>query len=385
VKIIFFQFYSPDPCPDYDEMGSYFTGKGHDVFITHMTRDKKLRLCNQEEKTDLDIFPWAIKNFRYFKFFARRIAFIIFMFRVRMLIKHKKPDIFVVATSELMYLSLLPIFMSKQIKFVYDVRQLGFTPGNSFIVKLKNIKTRINMCFLSQFIYNHSCFAFENAAELVLGRNWMNKKASVMEVGVNQLFLKAPRTIKKSINDKLQFVYIGSLARVRKLEFIIDSVGKLITHTLNFHITFIGQDQENFYHNYLEKSQLQGYITIMDPIHYQDVPIVLNKFQVAIAYVPEHPDWKYQPTLKVKEYCACGMPVIATDNIPNRIFVKEDETGLFFKNTEDDFCKTILSLIKDKALYDRLIHNSLMNRNGRTWDESARKYEELFKKLIEKV
>jgi glycosyltransferase involved in cell wall biosynthesis len=385
VKIFLFQFYSPDPCPDYDEMGNYFTGKGHDVFITHMTRDKKLRICNQGEKTDLDIFPWSVKNFRYFKFFARRIAFIIFMIRIRGLIKQMNPDIFMIATSELMYLSLLPILMSRRIKFIYDVRQLGFTPGNSFKVKLKNIKAKINMRVLSQYIYDHTCFAFVNAAEIVLGDNWGNKKASVMEVGVNKLFLETKRNNGKVKREKLQFVYIGSLAKVRKLEFIIDSIGQLIKQTKNFHLTLIGPDSDNLYHNYVIKNNLQDYISILDPLPYTDIPIMLKNYDVGIAYVPEHPDWHYQPTLKVKEYCALGMPVLATDNLPNRVFVKENETGFFFQNTEEDLCKKILSLINDKVLLDRLMRNSSINRSGRTWSDSARNYEDLFEELAKKV
>ena len=381
MEIILFQFYSPYPCPDYDEMGSYLTQQGHNVFVTHMTTDKKLLLSNKKNITELDIFPWKIKNTKHFKFFARRIAFIKFMLRLRRIIKQIKPDIFMVATSELMYLSMLPIFMPRHISFIYDVRQLGFNPGKSLKVKLKNIKAKINMWFISQFIYDHSCFAFDNAAKLILGNNWISKKASVMEVGVNLNFLKAPRSIKKTSHEKLQLVYIGSLAKVRKLEFIIDSVEQLITQTKDFHVTFIGTDSENFYHSYLEKSKLQDYITLLDPIPYKDVPITLNNYHAAIAYVPEHPDWHYQPTLKVKEYCALGMPIVATDNMPNRVFVKENETGLFFQNTKEDFCNTILTLINNEVLLNYLHANALKRRKGITWDDSARNYETLFMNL----
>jgi glycosyltransferase involved in cell wall biosynthesis len=385
MKIILFQFYSPDPCPDYDEIGQYFNHRGHDVYVAHMTRDKKLAIRNQKNSSEADIFPWSIKDFRYFNFFARRIAFIVFMLRLRRLIKQMRPDIFMIATSELMYLSLLPVFMSKRIVFIYDVRQLGFTPGNSFLVKLKNIKAKINMWFLSQYIYDYTCFAFIDTAKVILGNNWMNRKAVVMEVGINQLFLQSPCRREKRKGDKLQLVYIGSLARVRKLEFIIDSVAQLIKATKDFHITFIGPDADYFYHYYLGKSNLKEYITLLDPVPYRDIPKVLEKFHVAIAYVPDHPDWRYQPTLKVKEYCALGIPVIASDNMPNRVFVKENETGLFFQNTKDDFCKTILALIDNKVLFDRLIYTSFINRTGKTWDESAGEYEDLFKKLINKV
>jgi glycosyltransferase involved in cell wall biosynthesis len=224
-----------------------------------------------------------------------------------------------------------------------------------------------------------------NAAEIVLGDNWGNKKASVMEVGVNKLFLETKRNNGKVKREKLQFVYIGSLAKVRKLEFIIDSIGQLIKQTKNFHLTLIGPDSDNLYHNYVIKNNLQDYISILDPLPYTDIPIMLKNYDVGIAYVPEHPDWHYQPTLKVKEYCALGMPVLATDNLPNRVFVKENETGFFFQNTEEDLCKKILSLINDKVLLDRLMRNSSINRSGRTWSDSARNYEDLFEELAKKV
>jgi glycosyltransferase involved in cell wall biosynthesis len=382
MKIILFQFYSSNPCPDYDEMGRYFIRQGHDVTVTHMTEDKKLCLCRKGNKTEMDIFPWKIKNTKYLKYCTRRIAFIIFNLRLRNIIRQENPDIFMVATSELMCLSLLPILMPRQISFIYDIRQLGFIPGKSLLVKIKNIRLKASMWFLSQFIYDHTCFAFDTAAERVFGKKWRDKKASIMETGVNQKFLIAPRTISKKSNEKLKLVYIGSLARVRKLEFIIDSVGALIKTIQNFHITFIGPDPENFYHNYLERCKLQEYISVLDSVPYHDIPILLDKYHVAIAYVPEHPDWHFQPTLKVKEYCALGMPIIATDNIPNRYFVKEFETGLFFQNTKEDFCKAILTLNNDDILLNKLTHNALANRTGLIWDDSARKYEKLFEILI---
>jgi len=381
MKIFLFQFYSPYACPDYDEIGNLLRHKGHKVSVTHMTQERKLRVIDDRSETDFDIFPRKIIDTGYFKFIFRRFAFILFMLRVRRIIRKLNPDIFMIAPAELMYLSLLPLLMPKTIKFVFDIRQLGLTPGNSLKSTLRNVRLKFNYVFLSRYLYDHTCFAFEDAAIKILGTEWKEKKASVMEVGVNQIFFNIQHTQIIRNDRKLELIYVGSLSKLRKLEVIMDAVNLISIHSGEFHITFIGYDPDNYYSTYVNKNNLKKFITILEPVPYKEIPSIVSNYDVAIAYVPDHPDWLYQPTLKVKEYCAIGIPVIASENRPNRAFVKENKNGVFFSNSAEDICRAVVLLLNNKDLLNKLSEFSQNNRHGSTWDDSVLNYEKLFHEL----
>jgi glycosyltransferase involved in cell wall biosynthesis len=379
MKIVLFQFYSPNAMPDYDEIGMYLSNYGHDTLVTHMTGDKQLKITNNGRDYFRNIFPYNIGGKVKIAFFRRRIVNIVFMFKIRKWIKEVNPDVYILNPAELMYLFLLPLFMPRNIKFILDIRQLGFFPGNNLVTKIKNTRAKWRFIFLQKFIFDHTCFASEEAVEFIFGKIGI-KNVSVKRVGVNQKFFDVVIPPKKTDNI-LKLVYIGSIARVRQLEFIIDSLKELSKKTNQFHLTFVGPSVDNYYSEYIDSLGLSNLISISDPVPYIKVPEILHQYDVAIAYVPDHPDWKYQPTLKILEYSAAGIPIIASDNIPNRKIIKENITGCFFKTRISSFKIIVLKLIEDKKLLNTLTQEAASNRVGLTWEDSAVNYENLILSL----
>jgi len=376
MKIVLFQFYSPFAMPDYDEMGTYLSRKGHDVFVTHMTLDKNLLIRNNGRDHIKKAYPSEIMGKKHFKFIRRRIVNFLFMIEIRRWIKELMPNVFIINPAELMYFSLLPLFMPHNIKFILDIRQLGLFPGEGVLIKIKNIRAKLRFVFLQKYVFDHTCFASEEAASFIIGDQWRHKNISIKKVGVNQLFFDV-LIPQKNKNEILQLVYIGSLARIRKLEFIIDAIKILAKETDQFHVTFIGPSIDNYYLDYISNHGLTSLISILEPIQYDKVPEMLQKYDVAIAYVPDHPDWEYQPTLKILEYRAAGIPIVATDNIPDREIVKENITGCFFQNNFSSFNSILLKLINDKRFLDTIKLEAATNRLGLTWKDSADNYEKL--------
>jgi len=384
MKIFLFHFFSPNPTPDYSIFYNYFSEKKHEVLLSNMTLDGKLSIERKTGITFFDIFPWQLRTAKPFNFILKRFAFLNFIFRLRKIIKREIPDVFMIAPCELMYVGWLPLLMPRRIKFVYDLRQLGLSPGHTIKPQLNNIRAKFSIRFLTRFVFDHTCFAYKDAAVHVLGEKFKDKKSSIMEVGVDSLFIEIAKTKNAHLGKKLQLIYTGSLARVRKLEFIFQAIRSLKKTTKDFHVTFVGHDEDNYYHKLLETENLKDLVTILDPVPYMEVPALLNNYDVALAYVPEHPDWRFQPTLKVREYLACGIPVIATDNAPNRNFVKQNVNGFLIENKVGEFSNAVKKLINDPTLLKNITASAAQMRTGYTWRESGADYESLFEELIKK-
>jgi len=104
---------------------------------------------------------------------------------------------------------------------------------------------------------------------------------------------------------------------------------------------------------------------------------------VALAYVPELPaDWMYHPTLKVLEYRALGLPIIATDFRPNREIVENGVNGLLVENTPESIAAAMLRYICDPGFLARSSAEAQSRRAGLPWNNVADQYLALYESLL---
>ncbi len=69
----------------------------------------------------------------------------------------------------------------------------------------------------------------------------------------------------------------------------------------------------------------------------------LQSYDVGLAYVPKVP-YDPAPPIKTQEYLACGLAVVATDTVGNRLFVKEGVTGLLVSEDPHAYAQGILNI-----------------------------------------
>lgn len=105
---------------------------------------------------------------------------------------------------------------------------------------------------------------------------------------------------------------------------------------------------------------------ILPPVSYSTIPETVLQYDVAFAYVPEQPDWQYHPTLKVLEYRALGIPIIATDLVPDREIVLPGQNGLLVQNDPVDIAAAMLRFITDRAFLTSCTAHAYEARQGDT-------------------
>lgn len=96
---------------------------------------------------------------------------------------------------------------------------------------------------------------------------------------------------------------------------------------------------------------VQDQVVFCGMVPYRNVPELLSKADVGLAPYPPSSAAEFGLPLKIKEYCASGLPVVCTQvgEIPK--FIKESNAGLASRYDEGDFADAILCLIEDDALY----------------------------------
>jgi len=381
MHILLAQFYSRTPAPDYDEMAAALRSWGHRVWVGTPNINGDVEWKDGPRIVSVQRGPAhltpLVRQIRPFAMAASRVAAIRFVLRVRSFISHSGADI--VQVNPPAYAFLFPLLISRRTRFILDVRQIGEVAGGGVMGRLRNWRTRIGLRLNAWLFYDHACFATEAAARRVLGERWP-KWATVHRVGQGPGFLnhRWPASVQEDRSSPVRFIYLGTISRVRKLEQILHALRWVLQREKNFAVDFVGPDEaEGFYHRLVGELNLSSIVTVKPPIRYQEVPQMLASYDVALAYVPPVPDWRYQPTLKILEYRALGMPIIATDNEPNREIVQDGVNGILIQDSVESLGNAMLRFVTDRVFLHQCQTNARRMRRGITWSDSAKRYEQV--------
>jgi glycosyltransferase involved in cell wall biosynthesis len=390
--ILLAQFGSSFPTPDYDEIAGVLRERGHKVWVATPDGRGHLVVHNGAETVAMLDKPKSrhgpLRSLPGLKRVAQWSAEWRFAVRLRRFIQRHQFDIAHLNRSKLIFFWMVPLWTSDRTRYVLDWRQIGERKYTGLLGGVKRVIAVQYRRIPSRYIYDRSSFLHVAGAIQVLGEEWA-RWATVVPLAVsNRFFSEHPDHGRlKDLDSPVRFVYIGTLNHVRRLERIILAAHKIVSHgngQKSFEVTFIGPDKTNgHYQEIVDRLDLDRIVKIKSPLPYQDVPHTLRKYDVALAYVPEYPlDWQYHPTLKVLEYRAIGMPIIATDYRPNRDFVEDGVNGLLVDNSAEDIAKVMQRFINDRQFLERCMENARSMRQGVLWPEVSEMYERMYKRLL---
>ena len=379
MHILLAQFYPSQPTPDYDKFAAEMRARGHVVWVgtPNAAGDVEWR-----DGTAL-VGTVSAGRLPLPRPLARRLAKLDRFRRVRRFIAQTAPDLVQVNAFDLF--RFLPLAAPRRARYILDVRQINEQHGTGLFGRAKAAWGNRARGFYSRRLFDHTTFLHAAGAQQVLGSDWP-RWATVVPMGVDPQFLAAEPSPSPAADRArpVSFIYIGRLTRRRRLERILAAAALVRRQTESFRVVFMGHDaSDGYYADTIGRLELGDRVAIRPPIPYEQVPAAVLAHDVALAYVPELPaDWMYHPTLKVLEYRALGLPIIATDFRPNREVVEDGANGLLIENTPDSIAAAMLRYICDP---DFLAHSRAIaatRREGLTWDAVATQYLALYERLV---
>jgi glycosyltransferase involved in cell wall biosynthesis len=387
--ILLIQFY-PNANPCYRALASSLRAHGHTVWVG--TREKG-NLEWVGEAGTIGIVPGplhldALEASRArFSGVARRVEFFKFILRIRRFVTDHRPDIVQVNPATLYWIWLLPLLMPRVIHFVLDFRQLGQRPESDLLASLRDGWANWQKAACCKHVYDSACFMHRLGAERILDAGW-SQWASVVPVGVDDSFITCsyPRREVSKNTYSVRFAYVGVISRIRQLETLLEAARQVLQVTDKFQLLLIGTDAtQGYYRQKLQELCLNSVVHIKTPVEYPRIPEVLAENDVGLAFVPDRPpDWHYYPTLKALEYRALGLPILASDNAPNREVVENGVNGLLVENHPEGLARGMLSFIQDRDFLEKCTERALLMRQGLPWTEVARMYEGTYEAILER-
>jgi glycosyltransferase involved in cell wall biosynthesis len=375
MRIFLLHYYLKQPTPAYSQLAAALRRRGHEVWIGSPDKDCDLAWHDGQAVVDKCIGPGQRTGRP-----DNRSALVqnwAFLRRVRQSIRRHGPDVVQINPAAFPFVGALPLRMPSGTHFVIDWRQVAAPTASGPIDRWKQATRHALRAIASRHSFDRATFLHAAGAEMFLGSRW-RQWATVVPLGVDSQFLSTPANVLSDDKErKLRFLYIGSLSRVRKLDRLLAAAALLKQQTNNFELHLVGPDNaEGYYQAEIRRLGLNDVVAALPAVAYTDIPRLVSAADVALAYVPDEPtDWQYHPTLKVLEYRALGLPIIATDVRPNRLEVENGVNGLLCGNDAAAWAGAMATFVDHSERVAAYRDRAQSMRRAISWRDVAEMYE----------
>lgn len=171
-------------------------------------------------------------------------------------------------------------------------------------------------------------------------------------------------------DDGFTVGFVGTLKPWHGLDVLADAYAELATNGDGWHLLVVGDGPHGEpLRRRLERLGVDGSVTWTGSVDPADVVLHLARMDVAVAPYPARDGFYFSP-LKVLEYLAAGVPVVASAVGEVPALVEHGRTGLLVEPGDATALAQALWMLRaDERLRDRLAAAAPTAVRGRTWDD----------------
>jgi glycosyltransferase involved in cell wall biosynthesis len=173
--------------------------------------------------------------------------------------------------------------------------------------------------------------------------------------------------------EPVHLIYIGILHYERNLMTLCQAAKKAIENGMNFKVTFVGEGTERADLEEFAKNT-NGWVSVLPPVPHSEIPNILAQAHVGILIFPDEPQFRVSSPIKLFEYMAAGLPILAT-----RIVCHTDVVGAgnFAFWAEDSDIDAVLEALKkiwrSRDSLPIMGREAAIAAHSWSWEKSARK------------
>lgn len=175
--------------------------------------------------------------------------------------------------------------------------------------------------------------------------------------------------------EPVRLIYIGTFVRDRNLHLLCRAVERANSEGMNFELSLVGDGPERFT---LEEAarRAKGSVRVERPVPHDQIPDLLRRGHVGVTSLPSSYDAKFEASSPIKlfEYMAAGMPVIAADNACHTDVVGTGSYAFWVRRaTEDGILAALRQVELARNSFDARGSEAAGAAQSWTWQEAGRK------------
>ncbi|KKS74971.1 MAG: Glycosyltransferase [Candidatus Gottesmanbacteria bacterium GW2011_GWC2_42_8] len=174
-------------------------------------------------------------------------------------------------------------------------------------------------------------------------------------------------------------MYMGTIDERFNLEIALEAIPSLIKRIPDLRLIIIPKiENEGSYYRHLlnriNKLKIYKYIIIKKPLSLEAISKEIHKADIGLTLVKKNLFTERILPLKLTEFLACGIPVVATKTKLLEKTFSDKMICFLEKNTSDEFYRKVLKLYRDKNLRNSLKRHTSLFFKKYNWPAEEKKY-----------
>ncbi len=215
-------------------------------------------------------------------------------------------------------------------------------------------------------------------------RQELARTTEVIPSGVDWARFAATRA---AVTPHRSLIYVGNVIGWSGLEHAILALRQVRAVHPDATLTVVGTGVPNYVKQLrrLAAEQLpEGAVRFLGHQDPKELPHLLDDARIGLANAEPVPFRRYATPLKVLEYMAAGLPVIATEHTEAGIIVRRTESGQVIPYDVHALADAVLRLLGDEALFEAQRRNAIHHSREYDWERLLTREQQLIAEHVRK-
>lgn len=247
------------------------------------------------------------------------------------------------------------------LKRIGKVQKLvSFTPDYS-PQRFKNLLINWAYHRIDQLTVKQADFAWVVSSRILERRREQGVSEEKLFLIPNSPPFKKIKRLPYSAIDPYKVIIVSSLVRSVNFPILLETIADLRKEFSQIKLDIIGSGgYEQELKKLVKKLKIEDKVAFLGRMTHEDVFYNLTKSAIGIApYTTDNPWTYFCDPMKVRDYLACGLPVIMTNVPAVAKEIDKRKAGIIIKLKKSALKKAIRKLLKDRNLYQKYRKNAI--------------------------
>ena len=244
---------------------------------------------------------------------------------------------------------------------------------------IKSIQRRIEKMIISKSLKSAQSILVSNEGSKKIVNefyNIPNEKISIVPNGVDLSFFK-----KAELRNPKKIVFSGVMYHHRGLDLLLDAAPKVVEKIPDVKFVLLGDGPEmEKLQNIVKEKNLDNNVDFKGWIDRNDIPKNISDAAIGIGPLKRTTVTENALPIKVLEYMACSLPIVAIDGTLPDDVLKNNTNGVFVKDASE-LAEKLIFILKNSNEVEKMGRNSLEMVQKFSWENVVKSILDEYNKI----